>query len=74
MIQHYFVSSWIGSGDDSGNVIYSSPAEKNTAAIIGIRTNNISIKAGENKTIGSKLWLGLFLFHYLKFLTLSTAS
>ena len=58
MIQHYFVSSWIGSGDDSGNVIYSSPAEKNTAAIIGIRTNNISIKAGENKTIGSKLWLG----------------
>ena len=28
------------------------------AAIIGIRTNNISIKAGENKTIGSKLWLG----------------
>ena len=58
MIQHYFVSSWIGSGDDIGNVIYSSPAEKNTAAIIGIRTNNISIKAGENKTIGSKLWLG----------------
>ena len=58
MIQHYFVSSWIGSGDDNGNVIYSSPAEKNTAAIIGIRTNNISIKAGENKTIGSKLWLG----------------
>ena len=58
MIQHYFVSSWIGSGDGIGNVIYSSPAEKNTAAIIGIRTNNISIKAGENKTIGSKLWLG----------------
>lgn len=57
MIQHYFVSAWIGS-EENGNVIYSSPAEKNTAAIIGIRTNNVTITSGSEKKLSSKLWVG----------------
>ncbi|MGN1281949.1 MAG: membrane protein insertase YidC [Succinivibrio sp.] len=57
MIQHYFVSAWIGSQENS-NVIYSSPAEKNTAAIIGIRTDNVKVAAGTEKQLSSKLWVG----------------
>ena len=60
MIQHYFVSAWVnGDGDnDSSNVIYSGSAEKNTAAIIGIRTQNTVVKADSEKTLSAKLWVG----------------
>ncbi|NLK84874.1 MAG: membrane protein insertase YidC [Aeromonadales bacterium] len=59
MIQHYFVSAWIGDTDsDIGNVIYSAAADKDTVAIIGIRTNNLTINAGSDKTFNANLWVG----------------
>lgn len=58
MIQHYFVSAWVSGDNDSSNVIYSGSAEKNTAAIIGIRTQNTVVKADSEKTLSAKLWVG----------------
>ena len=58
MIQHYFVSAWVNGDNDSSNVIYSGAAEKNTAAIIGIRTQNTVVKADSEKTLSAKLWVG----------------
>lgn len=58
MIQHYFVSAWVNGDNDSSNVIYSGSAEKNTAAIIGIRTQNTVVKADSEKTLSAKLWVG----------------
>lgn len=58
MIQHYFVSAWVASEDQVGNVIYSGSADNNAVAIIGIRTNNVNIAPGASKVIGSKLWVG----------------
>ncbi|HAR79517.1 MAG TPA: membrane protein insertase YidC [Succinivibrionaceae bacterium] len=59
MIQHYFVSAWIGSTeDDVKNVIYSGANGDKTQAIIGIRTDNTVIKANSEKTLSAKLWLG----------------
>lgn len=57
MIQHYFVSAWIGSSDN-GNVIYSRDTDQGKTAIIGIRTNNVEVKSGETKELGGKLWVG----------------
>ena len=57
MIQHYFVSAWIGNSEN-GNVIYSRDTDQGKTAIIGIRTNNVEIKSGENKVLGGKLWVG----------------
>ena len=38
MIQHYFVSAWIGDDDANvNNIIYSQASNNDTAAIIGIR-------------------------------------
>ena len=58
MIQHYFVSAWIGDENAKGNIIYSQAANNNTAAIIGIRTDNTSIDAGTSYDFNSKLWVG----------------
>lgn len=58
MIQHYFVSAWIGDEDVKGNIIYSQAANNNTAAIIGIRTDNTNIDAGSSYDFNSKLWVG----------------
>lgn len=58
MIQHYFVSAWIGDENVKGNIIYSQAANNNTAAIIGIRTDNTSIDAGTSYDFNSKLWIG----------------
>lgn len=57
MIQHYFVSAWIGNSDN-GNVIYSRDTDQGKTAIIGIRTNNVEVKSGETKELGGKLWVG----------------
>lgn len=58
MIQHYFVSAWIGDDKAQGNIIYSQAANNNTAAIIGIRTDNTVIDAGSTHDFNSKLWVG----------------
>lgn len=59
MIQHYFVSAWIGGNENTqGHVIYSGAAENNQAAIIGIRTNPTTVKAGQDTTLSAKLWVG----------------
>ena len=58
MIQHYFVSAWINGDNDSGNVIYSNHADNNTTAIIGIRTDNVSISPDSKKNLNAKLWVG----------------
>ncbi|MGN0902474.1 MAG: membrane protein insertase YidC, partial [Succinivibrio sp.] len=57
MIQHYFVSAWI-SDYTEGNVIYSGAADQNKTAIIGLRTQNITIPAGESKNVTARLWVG----------------
>ncbi len=56
MIQHYFVTAWIG--DDTDNVIYSNAAEQGRDAIIGIRTNAISIADGSSHDFKSRMWIG----------------
>ena len=57
MIQHYFVSAWIGD-ENLSNVIYSQPSSNDTAAIIGIRTENTEIAPQSNKDFNAKLWVG----------------
>lgn len=58
MIQHYFVSSWIGGDNNVNNVIYSNHADNNTSAIIGIRTDAVNVAAGSEMKLSSKLWIG----------------
>lgn len=58
MIQHYFVSSWIGGDNNVNNVIYSNHADNNTSAIIGIRTDAVNVAAGSEAKLSSKLWIG----------------
>lgn len=59
MIQHYFVSAWIGDTDNNiENVIYSNDSNDGRDAIIGIRTTSQNINAGENYTFTSKMWIG----------------
>ena len=57
MIQHYFVSAWIGS-NDTENVVYTNASRNGKDAIIGIKTSNVTIPSGSNKDFDSKLWLG----------------
>ena len=57
MIQHYFVSAWIGD-EKLNNVIYSQPSSDDTAGIIGIRTENTEIAPQSNYKFNSKLWVG----------------
>jgi len=58
MIQHYFVSAWVGSDSENGNVIYKNSGKKDEIAIIGIMSGNTKIEVGEQKTLSSKLWVG----------------
>lgn len=58
MIQHYFVSAWVGSDSENGNVIYKNSGKKDEIAIIGIMSGNTKIAVGEQKTLSSKLWVG----------------
>ncbi len=57
MIQHYFVSAWIGA-DDTENLVYTNATRDGNSAIIGIRTANTDVAAGSSKEFKSKLWLG----------------
>lgn len=58
MIQHYFVSAWIGGENNVNNVIYSNHADNNTSAIIGIRTDSVNVESGTEAKLSSKLWVG----------------
>ncbi len=56
MIQHYFVSAWIG--DSTDNVIYSNQAKDGRDAVIGIRTAPTTVAAGTSHDFASSLWIG----------------
>lgn len=59
MIQHYFVSAWIGDTTEGvKNVIYSGAANKGTEAIIGIRTEPTTIAANGEHEFKSSMWVG----------------
>lgn len=59
MIQHYFVSAWIGdTTEGSKNVIYSNAAKNGDTAIIGIRTEPVTIAAGAEHVFKSSMWIG----------------
>ncbi len=57
MIQHYFVSAWIGD-PDADNVIYTNAANNGRDAIIGIRSGLTDIAADSVKTFNAKMWIG----------------
>lgn len=57
MIQHYFVSAWIGS-DTADNVVYTNASKDGNNAIIGIKTTAVEIAPNSTKDIHAKLWLG----------------
>lgn len=59
MIQHYFVSAWIGDTTEGvTNVIYSGAADSDTSAIIGIRTTPTEIAANSEHEFKSSMWIG----------------
>lgn len=59
MIQHYFVSAWIGDTNNNiKNVIYTSKASDGKEAIIGIRTIAHTIEAGTDYKFNASMWLG----------------
>lgn len=57
MIQHYFVSAWIGD-TQTQNVVYTNATRDGKDAIIGIRTANTTIAPNSSKEFKNKLWLG----------------
>ncbi len=57
MIQHYFVSAWVGA-DGTDNLVYTNATRDGNSAIIGIRTANTDVAAGTSREFKSKLWLG----------------
>ncbi len=59
MIQHYFVSAWVGDTKEGiENVIYSNQSTEGRDAIIGIRTRAQNIAPDSSLVFDSKLWLG----------------
>ena len=59
MIQHYFVSAWIGDTTEGvKNVIFSNSAKKGSEAIIGIRTEPTTIDAHSSHEFKSSMWIG----------------
>lgn len=59
MIQHYFVSAWIGDTTEGvTNVIYSGAADSDNSAIIGIRTTPTEIAANSEHEFKSSMWIG----------------
>ncbi len=56
MIQHYFVSAWIGG--DTKNVIYSNSADNGRDAIIGLRTEPEVIADGSSHDFSARMWIG----------------
>ena len=59
MIQHYFISAWIGDNNpDAPNVIFSNAVNKGAEAIIGIRSDFTSIAPHSEHEFKSSLWIG----------------
>lgn len=59
MIQHYFVSAWIGDTTEGvTNVIYSSSADNGQNAIIGIRTEATQVAPNSEHEFKSSMWIG----------------
>lgn len=57
MIQHYFVTSWIGSSSDSNTLVFKS-SDNGLAAIAGIQSTEYSLKTNEELQISNRLWVG----------------
>ncbi len=57
MLQHYFVSAWIPPQDEN-NHLYTSFNKKANIGIIGFRGAIVTIPAGADKSITTKLWTG----------------
>ena len=63
MIQHYFVSAWLTPRDSKdAHVVYTNAVKEANGeyknAMIGIRTDNVSVPAGQTRTFDADLWLG----------------
>lgn len=59
MIQHYFVSAWIGDTTEGvKNVIFSNSSNNGTEAIIGIRTEPTTIAPNSSHVFKSSMWIG----------------
>lgn len=56
MIQHYFVSAWVGS--DTQNVIYTGASGEGRDAIIGIRTDATAIAPHSSHDFTARMWVG----------------
>ena len=59
MIQHYFVSAWIGNTQDNvNNIIYSNQSAEGRDAIIGIMSTAQNIDAHSSHEFKAQMWLG----------------
>lgn len=59
MIQHYFVSAWIGDTTEGvTNVVFSNASKDGTEAIIGIRTEPTTIAPHSSHEFKSSMWVG----------------
>ena len=59
MIQHYFVSAWIGDTSEGvKNVVFSNASKDGSEAIIGIRTEPTTIAAHSSHEFKSSMWVG----------------
>lgn len=59
MIQHYFVSAWIGDATEGvQNVVFSNASKDGSEAIIGIRTEPTTIDAHSSHEFKSSMWVG----------------
>ncbi|QRN05001.1 membrane protein insertase YidC [Legionella sp. MW5194] len=63
MQQHYFLSAWVPDAS-SKNVIYTRSADNNYT--IGVVSSPITVKPGESKTVGAKLYVGPEITHVLQ--------
>ncbi len=57
MIQHYFVSAWVGDAETQ-NFIYSNASRDEKDAIIGIRSDVAQVAPQSSHTFSSKMWIG----------------
>ncbi len=57
MIQHYFVSAWVGASNTANTIFYQGKDNEQTA-VVGIRSSNISVNPGDKVTLSNILWVG----------------
>lgn len=59
MIQHYFVSSWIGLTNHQ-NTVFTQSLDNGTTAVIGLRSSPVNVTAGPDTKIklSNNLWIG----------------